>query len=239
MRKVIVKAKAKKAAKRAGSRGVKPKAERLTDYARAAYNPRKISAEAAAGLRASLETFGDLSGLVVNRRTGRIVCGHQRTGQLATIAPRVLAERITWSGTKRVAVGREGERFASRERYGTVTLPGGATFAVREVDWPEWFEKLANVTANSETIQGDWSDELERVLTEARAEGGEAAEDLYADLMLAELGAKPKAAAKEDEGGVSASYQVVVQCADEGEQQAVYERLTKLRMRCKCLTIPE
>ena len=41
-------------------------------------NPRRITDDALAGLRASLRTFGDLSGLVFNRRTGNVVCGHQR-----------------------------------------------------------------------------------------------------------------------------------------------------------------
>jgi len=37
-------------------------------------NPRKISPEALDGLRYSLGEFGDLSGLVWNKRTGTLVC---------------------------------------------------------------------------------------------------------------------------------------------------------------------
>jgi ParB family chromosome partitioning protein len=44
----------------------------------APYNPREISDEALAGLRQSLERFGMVDLLVVNRRNMRIISGHQR-----------------------------------------------------------------------------------------------------------------------------------------------------------------
>ena len=49
------------------------------------YNPRKISERAMKGLRASLERFGELGGIVFNRRTGRLVGGHQRVKALAAM----------------------------------------------------------------------------------------------------------------------------------------------------------
>lgn len=49
------------------------------------YNPRKISDRAMKGLRASLERFGELGGIVYNKRTGRIVGGHQRVKALAAM----------------------------------------------------------------------------------------------------------------------------------------------------------
>lgn len=42
------------------------------------YNPRTISDEALAGLRESLEKFGLVDLLIINKRTGRIISGHQR-----------------------------------------------------------------------------------------------------------------------------------------------------------------
>ncbi|MFH1574546.1 MAG: DNA methyltransferase [Acidobacteriota bacterium] len=50
----------------------------LTKIIPADYNPREITPEARAGLQASLERFGLLDVLVVNKRTGRLVKGHQR-----------------------------------------------------------------------------------------------------------------------------------------------------------------
>jgi len=50
----------------------------LKDLSPAPYNPRDISNEALSGLRHSLEKFGYLDLLVVNKRTMHIVSGHQR-----------------------------------------------------------------------------------------------------------------------------------------------------------------
>ena len=42
------------------------------------YNPRRISADAMAGLRASVQRFGLVQPIIVNERTGNVVGGHQR-----------------------------------------------------------------------------------------------------------------------------------------------------------------
>lgn len=49
------------------------------------YNPRRIGDRAMKGLRASLERFGELGGIVYNKRTGRLVGGHQRVKALAAM----------------------------------------------------------------------------------------------------------------------------------------------------------
>ena len=50
----------------------------LSDLKPAPYNPREIAPEALSGLRQSLEKFGLVDLLVVNKRNMRIVSGHQR-----------------------------------------------------------------------------------------------------------------------------------------------------------------
>jgi len=50
----------------------------LSSIKPAPYNPREISEEALAGLRQSLEQFGVVDLLVINKRNMRIVSGHQR-----------------------------------------------------------------------------------------------------------------------------------------------------------------
>jgi len=50
----------------------------IADLIPAPYNPRSISTEALAGLRGSVERFGLVEPVVWNRRTGRVVGGHQR-----------------------------------------------------------------------------------------------------------------------------------------------------------------
>ncbi len=49
------------------------------------YNPRRISDRAMRGLRASLERFGELGGIVYNKRSGSLVGGHQRVKALAAM----------------------------------------------------------------------------------------------------------------------------------------------------------
>lgn len=50
----------------------------LAELKGAPYNPREISPAALAGLKASIKRFGLVQPIVVNRRTGLIVGGHQR-----------------------------------------------------------------------------------------------------------------------------------------------------------------
>lgn len=50
----------------------------MSDLKPAAYNPREISEESLAGLRQSLERFGMVDLLVVNKRNMHIISGHQR-----------------------------------------------------------------------------------------------------------------------------------------------------------------
>lgn len=51
---------------------------RMSDIKPAPYNPREIAPESLAGLRQSLEKFGMVDLLVVNRRNMHIISGHQR-----------------------------------------------------------------------------------------------------------------------------------------------------------------
>jgi DNA modification methylase len=51
----------------------------------AAYNPRTITEEAARGLRASIRRFGLVQPIVFNRRTQRVVGGHQRIDALKSL----------------------------------------------------------------------------------------------------------------------------------------------------------
>lgn len=64
---------------------VETKRMALADLAPADYNPRRISPKAMQGLRASLTRFGELGGIVFNRRTGNLVGGHQRVKALLAL----------------------------------------------------------------------------------------------------------------------------------------------------------
>lgn len=57
----------------------------LADLAGAPWNPRKITTEAAAGLKKSIERFGLVQPIIFNRATGHVVGGHQRVGALRAL----------------------------------------------------------------------------------------------------------------------------------------------------------
>lgn len=96
-------------------------------------NPRKITEKKLKQLQKSLKEFGDLGGIVFNRRTGHLVGGHQRIKVFET------------AGSTSVD---------ARDGMGWVTLDNGVRFSYREVDWPETKEKAANIAANKGA--GEW-----------------------------------------------------------------------------------
>lgn len=112
----------------------------IDDLAPAPYNPREITHEAADGLRASLSQFGDISGITFNKRSGVLVCGHQRVKQL--------------KGMGAVLDG------------GSLVLPDGTRFPIRIVDWSLGEEMGANLEANNRHIEGEFTDGLPARLDE-------------------------------------------------------------------------
>jgi len=137
----------------------------LGGFSDADYNPRTISPDALKSLRASVSVFGDLSGFVVNRCTGNVVCGHQRR----EASREIIQDGITWDDGEHVCnLGMPDARFESVERFGFVVLASGQRFGVREVNWSEGFEKAANVAANNPAIQGEFSDGLQIVLEDIK-----------------------------------------------------------------------
>ena len=104
-------------------------------------NPRKISDKELAELKRSMETFGDLGGVVFNLTTGHVVGGHQR---LKNLDP-------SWKIERRAATDKTGT-----VALGYITTPYGR-FNYREVRWPEIKETAANLAANK--IQGEWDNE--------------------------------------------------------------------------------
>ena len=120
---------------------------KLIDLKDADYNPRLISEEALKGLEFSLDTFGDISGIVYNRKTGNIVCGHQR--KRALIAK--------YGNDLKVIVSEDSDE-------GYILTPTGEKFKVRFVDWDIEKERAANIVANTPTIQGQFTTDVQDLL---------------------------------------------------------------------------
>jgi ParB-like chromosome segregation protein Spo0J len=96
-------------------------------------NPNRMSAEDKGRMIKSLAEFGDLSGICLNRRTGMLVGGHQRTDVLK-------------DGKLDVT------DLDKPEPDGTVArgwlLHQGRRYTVRVVDWPERKARAALLAAN-------------------------------------------------------------------------------------------
>lgn len=100
-------------------------------------NPRKITEKMFNTLSDSLEEYGDLSGIVVNVRTGEAIGGNQRTTFF-----KQHAEKCEIEVTKL-----DHENAQGTVAYGYV-IYNGEKFGYREVDWDEKKSELANIIAN-------------------------------------------------------------------------------------------
>ena len=111
----------------------------IKDLQPAVYNPRQIAPDQLEALGKSMCEFGDLSGIVVNKRTGTMISGHQRIKHL----------QPEWK-----IVAQPHKDSVGTVALGYVTTPHGR-IAYREVDWPLKKEKLANIAANKHGGQFD------------------------------------------------------------------------------------
>lgn len=131
----------------------------LKDLKPAPYNPRTIDDLSMDALKTSLHEFGDISGIVWNKRTGHLVCGHQRLEALK-------------------------QKYPKLSMKGNSLLAGRKRFDVRVVDWDEKKEKAANVAANNPLLAGIFTDELEDLLKEIEGDLPELYDSLrFDDLM--------------------------------------------------------
>lgn len=197
-------------------------------------NPRKISDEASAGLKASLRRFGDLSGIVFNRRTGELVAGHQRMKQI----------RAEYGDRDIEAIDEAAGLFGIR-------IDAEHFFQVRVVDWTKAKQRAANVAANNTKIAGSFTSDLSNFLLSVEAElsaelPGVLEECLMVDLMAAGLDTTEAKADPEEtetvefEAGNNVEdptlrFQVVVECRDEEHQVELLNKFEVEGLKCRAL----
>jgi len=120
---------------------------KLKDYPN---NPRTISDDALSRLGKSMQEFGDLSGIVLNKRDGYLISGHQRVKSLI-------------------------ERYGKYDIDIVETLPDGEQrghvepehISFRLVDWDEGKAGAARLAANKqggEWVQDKLDDELQKLI---------------------------------------------------------------------------
>lgn len=113
---------------------------KISDLTPAEYNPRIITEKRMDMLGKAMAVFGDLSGIIYNRSTGRLIGGHQRIKILDPTWKITTQETSDETGT--VAVGH-------------IETPAGR-WLYREVEWDEQKEKLANIASNKHGGEFDW-----------------------------------------------------------------------------------
>ncbi len=118
-------------------------------------NPRSITPAKLEQLKRALAEFGDLGGIVFNRKTKQLVGGHQRTSLFSGTADITYVKKYTTpTPTGTVAEG-------------YITTAEGERFSYREVLWDETKEKAANIAANKGAGEwdfpklGEWMRELD------------------------------------------------------------------------------
>lgn len=114
---------------------------KIQDLSKNPNNPRTITEEKQKMLLKALRKFGDLSGVVYNRKSKQLVGGHQRRDIFSPDTPIVINKKYS-TPTKTGTVA-EGYIEAKGER-----------FSYREVYWDEHTEKAANIAANKGA--GEW-----------------------------------------------------------------------------------
>lgn len=117
----------------------------------AKYNPRKINNDSRRALKNSMDRFKDISGIIYNKKTKTLIGGHHRWDELK--------EKY---GTN-LKVNHLKDEFFSIDDSVTNNFTG---YLMRVVDWDKSEEKVANITANSHTIAGEWDLEVLPTLME-------------------------------------------------------------------------
>ena len=113
----------------------------VEDLKPAPYNPRVITREQRQALSTSLLQYGDLSGIVFNRRTGQLVGGHQRVAFFRKAASKKIVKEPRIDSTGTVAVGYVAIQDAKTKKI--------HRHHYREVDWDVHTEMAANIAANA------------------------------------------------------------------------------------------
>jgi len=179
-------------------------------------NPRKLSDNQYQLLKRDLKELGDLSGIIHNIRTNEIIGGNQRS--------KIFDEaEITIT-----------EKFEKPTKQGTIALGyviwNNEKYSYRQVDWNEKQSEKANIVANK--AGGDW--DMDILTSEFEID------DLL-DFGFEEidfgLGEEENKEPKDLSNNLDETYEVVVECISEREQEKIYNQLTSDGYKCRLLTL--
>jgi len=182
--------------------------ELLTRFAD--YNPRKISSAALGRLRRSLDDFGMVAPVVLNRRS---------------------AEKGWADSDEPVIVG-------GHQRVKAAELNGMDKMPVTWVDLDSGMEKALNIALNNPAMAGDWDvDRLKGILQELRDDSGLDATMTGFDTGQIDriVGDMADSLDNEQEVGLDLEYRVIVQCKGEEHQVELLQRFEEEGLSCQAL----
>jgi hypothetical protein len=169
----------------------------------------------------AMTEFGDLSGLVFNRRTGHLVSGHQRMKHLPADLPIVVTEK-----------------YRKPNAQGTVAVGhvdwAGERWQYREVDVSETVEKAMNIAANQAGGSFEFS-KLTTLLAEITADGFDVKLTGFDDAELKKFSDSPSEGNGATLGDME--YQLVVSCSGEHQQAELCQELESRGLKCRMLTL--
>lgn len=183
--------------------------------------PRNPKNHDEAGIRASVTRHGFVEAPTIDERTGRLVAGHGRLGDLAA----------------RKAAGEEPPEGIDVDEGGEWLVPTQRGWASRSDRDAEAYV----VAANKLTESGGWDDELlAQMLGDYREDVGWLAGTGYSETevvsFLASTGSLPDEDFAPDQSDLLTRQQsVVVDCKDDADQQRLIERLTAEGYVCRAL----
>lgn len=134
----------------------------------AEYNPRGFNPENYEALGESMDEFGDISGITFNEQTGNLVTGHHRWNQLCQ---KYGVETLSLKHIK------------GTDTYIILESGHDTGYPLRKVDWSLNKEVIANVTSNSESVSGHFTDSLNNLLSSI----GESSKAMASKLKLGEI----------------------------------------------------
>ena len=125
---------------------------KISDLKKNPENPRTITDAKRKQLKKALLKFGDLSGIIFNKRSKQLVGGHQRRDAFDDNAVVTIVKKYS----RPTKTGTTAEGFVELN---------GERFSYREVEWDSKTEKAANIAANKGAGQFD-DDKLNEWLQE-------------------------------------------------------------------------
>lgn len=185
----------------------------------APYNPRKITDKQLQSLKKAMAEFGDLSGIVVNQRSGNVVGGHQRLKNLDPDWPIHARESTDETGT--VALGH-------------IDTPWGQ-ISYRLVDWSHEKEMAANIAANRHG--GDWDMAKLNLVMQELSETDFDIDLTGFDISDFQFMDDDQLDDADQQNLGDLKYQVIVDCIGEDEQKRLIEKLEQKGYSCRPLIL--